>query len=65
MKWAATLPAGDGAGLRGLYLRDNALTELPPGGAVGRGILELGDDILREPIMVVDSTGRVVRVIRN
>lgn len=31
MKWAATLPAGDGAGLRGLYLRDNALTELPPG----------------------------------
>ena len=34
-------------------------------GADDRGIPVLGDDLLREPVIVVDSTGRVVRVIRN
>ena len=34
-------------------------------GADGQMIVELADDILREPVMVVDSTGKVVRIIRN
>lgn len=34
-------------------------------GADTQAVVELADDILREPVMVVDSTGKVVRIIRN